>query len=59
MEILHDNPKGVSLKRLHKMIQKRINFMIDLHKLCFRKLKILLQTIQELPIENDASNLNK
>ncbi|EGR28092.1 hypothetical protein IMG5_183490 [Ichthyophthirius multifiliis] len=54
-DILMQNKKGVSLARLPKLIQKSIDFPFDLHELGFPKLKSLLQTIQDIIIENDGT----
>ncbi|KAL4459358.1 hypothetical protein ABPG74_017971 [Tetrahymena malaccensis] len=55
LEILLENKRGVSLARLPKLIQKKIEFTFDLHELGFPKLKSLLQTIADVIIENDGT----
>jgi hypothetical protein len=37
------------------MIQRKISFVFDLHSLGFSKLKTLLQTIDNIQIENDGT----
>ena len=55
IEILKENRKGVSLARLPKLIQRRVNFVFDIQDLGFLKLKNLLKTIDGVYIENDGT----
>eukprot|EP00825_Cyclidium_porcatum_P025901 TRINITY_DN2801_c0_g2_i1.p1 TRINITY_DN2801_c0_g2~~TRINITY_DN2801_c0_g2_i1.p1 ORF type:complete len:915 (-),score=168.77 TRINITY_DN2801_c0_g2_i1:203-2947(-) len=54
-EILKENIKGVSLARLPKLVQKRVNFVFDIQDLGFLKLKNLLKTIKGVYIQNDGT----
>ncbi|KAM3138265.1 hypothetical protein pb186bvf_009541 [Paramecium bursaria] len=54
-DILMEYKKGVSLARLPKLIQRKINFNFDLHELGFTKLKCFIQSIQNVQIVNDGT----
>ncbi|CAD8052801.1 unnamed protein product [Paramecium primaurelia] len=55
IDILNEYTKGVSLARLPKMIQRKIQFTFDLHELGFTKLKCLIQGIDGISIINDGT----
>lgn len=55
VDILKENMKGISLARLPKLIQKRVNFLFDIQDLGFLKLKNLLKTIPGVYIQNDGT----
>jgi len=59
IDILKENPDGLSLAQVPVCIKKRIPFNFDLNELGFPKLKDLILSIEEISLEHKGENCPK